>query len=250
MVAEDVARLRVAFEQQRAGLEQQWIRHEAAVTQRSLDALVPPEDRRRYPDLDVLDPYFLATASRQTALGGLLEAILERSAADMGDVQLCAPNRLGLYIAEHRGLERPFLDYFAWVDGQGSACAVAASRRKAVIVPDVAHSPVFTEESRQVMMEARARAVSSVPLRDAAGSLLGSFSVQYRKARWPREEDLRLLASLSRVASRYLMWHGRQTGDGMPVPPEGDGPSAGRSRPTCHPSAPTPMRGHAAATTS
>lgn len=191
-----------------AYLAEQWIDAEAL----SIDTLSDPEDLRRFPQIGVLDPYFLATADQRTLLCGVVDAALEHSSADMSNMQLVAPAKSGLFIAAHHGFDNRFLDFFAWVADSGTACAAAASRRAKVIVPDVAHSPLFTGESRQAMLDARAQAVQSIPLVSSAGYLLGILSCHYREPGRPTDEDDPLLDALARAAVRSLQWRARHVG--------------------------------------
>ena len=125
---------------------------------------------------------FLATADQQTLLDALLDAALNHSPADTANAQLVDPNGRGLYIAAQQGFERPFLDFFEWVSDDGSACAAAATKGAIVMVPNVALSPLYTDASRQAMLDARSCAVQSFPLVSSTGQLLGVFSCHYHKA--------------------------------------------------------------------
>ena len=209
-VVEEVERLR-------RYMDQQEIDAQVARTTRSIDALTDLRDLRRFPKLEVLDPYFLASADQQTLLSRLLEAALDHSSASMGNVQLLDPDRGCLYITAQLGFESPFLDFFRWVDGAGSACAAAANRGATVAVPDVARSLLFNDRSREVVLDAGAAAVQSVPLVGSTGRLLGVFSCHYNRVGQTSEEDVRLVMALVRAAARSLRWHGRQMLGTTPV---------------------------------
>lgn len=202
-----------------AYLAQQWMDAEEL----SIKSLSEPDDLRRFPNLAVLDPYFLATADQQTLLGGMVEAALDHSSADMGNVQLFEPTQRGLFIAAQLGFDKHFLDFFEWVRDDGSACATAATQRASVVVPDVARSPLFTDASRQVMLDAGANAVQSIPLASSTGYLLGIFSCHYHKAGIPSDDDVPLLGALTRAAVRFLQWQARKVGNGHVVTAEADG---------------------------
>jgi GAF domain-containing protein len=180
-----------------------------SVTERRITRLAKPRDQLRYPDLDVLDPYFLAATDQQTLLYALLDAALRHTDADMGNVQLFDPAR-GLHIAAQRGFHQPFLDFFAWVRDDRSACGTAAARAQPITVPDVARSAIFgSGPARKVVLDAHARAVQSFPLVGSGGQLLGVFSTHYHKPGRPRASDSRLLAVLTRAAARALQWNPR-----------------------------------------
>ncbi|MGW0230183.1 GAF domain-containing protein [Actinopolymorpha singaporensis] len=164
-------------------------------------------DPRRSVRPDILDREFLATADKHTLLGTLLDAALTHCGADAANAQLMDPNRKGLYIAAHRGFERPFLDYFEWVDGNGSACAVAAAERSAVIVPNVLRSPLFDDATRRVILDARISAVLSIPLLSSTRQLLGVFSCHYRAGRTLTGRVAPLLHVVAGAAAWSLQRH-------------------------------------------
>jgi GAF domain len=194
---------------------------------RSIKHLEEPDGKHRLPRLDLLDPDFLATADQQTLLNALVDAALDHSPADTANVQLVDPDRRGLYIAAQHGFERSFLDFFEWVTDDGSACAAAAAKGTTVTVPDVVRSPLFTDASRQVMLDARSYAVQSFPLISSTRKLLGVFSCHYHTAGRPSDDVAPFLDALAKATTRSLQWQARRAGNGSPVTSE-DRPVAGR----------------------
>lgn len=164
----------------------------------------------RFPKLDIFDPDFLATVDQQALLGALLDAALSQSAADTANVQLIDPARHGLYIAAYQGFDRHFLDFFEWVSDDGSACAAAAATGTAVMVPNVLRSPLFTDASKQAMLDARSYAVQSIPLLNSTGQLLGVFSCHYRRVGRPSDDVAPLLESLAKAAAQSLQWQAQR----------------------------------------
>jgi hypothetical protein len=180
----------------------------------AIKPLASAENLRGLPKLDILDPDFLATADQQTLLGALVRAALDHTPADTANAQLVDPDRGGLYIAAQQGFERPFLDFFAWVSTDGSACATAAASGTPIMVTNVLRSPLFTDASRQAMRDARSYAVYSIPLLSSSGQLLGVFSCHYRRPGMPSHDVAPLLNFLAQAATRSLQWHPRQSGNG------------------------------------
>jgi GAF domain-containing protein len=194
-------------------VEQRQVDAEAEVTKRRIALLCEPRDQLLFPALEVLDPYFLAIADQQALLRVLLDTALRNTRADMGNVQLFDPASNGLYIAIQHGFHRPFLEFFAWVDDQSSACGAAAVRTRTVTIPDVTRSAIFgTGPGRDVVLDAQARAVQSIPLVGSSGQLLGVFSTHYRCPGGPAATDDRLLAVLARAAARALQWNASPRG--------------------------------------
>jgi hypothetical protein len=197
-----------------AATEQRRIDSETAATTRSVWTLTDDDALRSYPALGVLDPYFLATTEPETLLEDVLDAALTNSSAEMANVQLFDPGRRRLHLTAHRGFEQPFLDFFEWVDDEGSACAAASAQRAQIIVPDVEHSQLFSGDSREVMLDARVVAVQSAPLVSASGRLFGVISCHYNKPGRPPDEDMKLVSVLARAVVRSLQWQGHQPGNG------------------------------------
>ncbi|MBB5913001.1 hypothetical protein BJY24_001868 [Nocardia transvalensis] len=188
--------------------EQRVIDAEVTGTLRSIEELVVPKGAA-HAELDILDPYRLAVTSPRMLLYQLLDAFLEHSDADKGNVQLFDPDRDGLVIAAQRGFRRKFLEFFDLVGDHGSACADAAARGTPVAVADVEHSSVFTRDSRDVMLESAARAVLSIPIASPTGEALGVISCHYPRARPRFDSDRPLLALLAEAAGRAIPWHSR-----------------------------------------
>ena len=111
-----------------------------------------------------------------TLLSGILDAAIEGTAADMGNIQLLDPQTGRLHIHIHRGFEQPFLEFFNCVHAGQAACGTALKTARRVIVPDVADSSVFPgSELVEVLLDAGVRAVQSTLLEadDRAAHLNG-----------------------------------------------------------------------------
>ncbi|MEU6084277.1 STAS domain-containing protein [Streptomyces sp. NPDC047108] len=120
--------------------------------------------------------------------------------SEMGDLQLTGPGG-GLEMHHHHGFDQEFLDFFAQVDGEETACFQAASRR-AYVRADIATDPVFPEASRQMLLAARSRTVHSIPMTGDDRRVLGVFSVHL-----PAPGQL-----LSQGQERWLVTIGSQVG--------------------------------------
>ncbi|MFE0025973.1 GAF domain-containing protein [Amycolatopsis sp. NPDC059021] len=193
--------------------QQYQIAAELAATERRIIPLTASHDQARYPRLDYLDPYFLATTSKPRLLTALLTTALQHTDAEAGNVQLAGAD--GLRIVTQYGFTPSFLEFFAVVGTSGSACASALTRAQAVTVPDVTQSPLFDDRSRAVMLAANARTVRSIPLPDpATGAVLGVLSVHHHGKDGLATADTTLLTVLARATGRALRWHS-MTGNGL-----------------------------------
>src|SRR5262249_14819149 len=103
----------------------------------------------------------------------------------MGNVQLLDPATGDLKIAVQRGFERPFLDFFNEVHIGMAVCGTAMQQGRRIIVEDVASSPILDSKTREMILDAQARAVQATPFITRSGKLLGMFSTHYRSPRRP-----------------------------------------------------------------
>ena len=97
-------------------------------------------------------------------LDGVLSRLLAAVGAEMGNIQVLKDG--ALRIAAQQGFDRPFLDFFAAVKDDESACGRALQTGQRVIVEDVRTSPVFAgKPAHAVMLKAGLRLVCSTPIR-------------------------------------------------------------------------------------
>ncbi|MFC4080389.1 GAF domain-containing protein [Amycolatopsis samaneae] len=193
--------------------QQYQITAELAATERRITPLIAAHDQQRYPRLEFLDPYFLATTGRPRLLTALLATALRYTDAEAGNVQLAGPD--GLRIFTQHGFASPFLEFFAVVGDTGSACASALTNARPVNIPDVTRSVLFDDRTREVLRDAHVRAVRSIPLPDpTTGAVLGVLSVHHHRKDGLAAVDARMLAVLARATGRALRWN-TLTGNGF-----------------------------------
>jgi PAS domain S-box-containing protein len=146
---------------------------------------------------------------QQGELHGLLDQILDAAiditGADKGNIQLLDNDGHTLRITTQRGFSRDFLDFFSQVHKGEAACGTVLKRMERVIVEDVMTSPIFVgTPALKVMLSAGCRAVQSTPLLTRAGHLLGIFSTHYGVPWRFTERYLRLLDLLARQAADFI----------------------------------------------
>ncbi|PYT98525.1 MAG: hypothetical protein DMG38_15420 [Acidobacteria bacterium] len=140
-----------------------------------------------------------------TLLSGILDAVIEGTGADMGNIQLFHPKTGQLLIYVDRGFDEPFLRFFTSVHAGQAPCSTALKRGRRVIVLDVANSPLFSgTRLTEVMLDAGVRAVQSTPLIGKSGHIWGMLSTHYRKVRQPGKKDLRLIDYFAAWAADIL----------------------------------------------
>lgn len=142
----------------------------------------------------------------QACLADILDAAIDFTGADKGNIQLLNSNSTTLEIAVHRGFEEPFLDFFERVEeGEAAACATALKSTERVIVDDVTCSDIFAgQPSLDVLLAAGVRSVQSTPLMSSTGRVLGMISTHFRSPHRPGERELGLMDLLARQAADYL----------------------------------------------
>lgn len=142
---------------------------------------------------------------KPTLLTGVLDAAIEATGADMGNIQLFDPKTGQLVIYVHRGFNEPFLEFFNSVHSGQAACGTALKIGTRVIVPDVANSPIFSRtDLLEVMLDAGVRAVQSTPIIGESGHIWGMLSTHHRTVIHPRQKDLLLLDYFAGWAAEIL----------------------------------------------
>lgn len=144
-----------------------------------------------------------ATRGVDALLPQLLERALHLTGADRGNVQLADPDSSALRIAAQVGFDREFLDYFAIVDDDCSACGRAARQHSQTVVTDTTVDPDFRPH-REIADASGFRAVQSTPLVDRSGMLVGVVSTHYPHPGRPTDDDLRALRIYGRLAGEAL----------------------------------------------
>jgi len=120
------------------------------------------------------------------SISEFLALVIDATDADFGNVRLFDPTHKVLRIVAHRGFESEFLDYFDTVSSEDEClCGAAMNARTRMLVADVSTGPVYSDDSRGVMMRANVRSVQTTPLIDNSGKLIGMVSTHYNRPRGP-----------------------------------------------------------------
>jgi GAF domain-containing protein len=146
----------------------------------------------------------LGKSSVNEALNEILDAAIEVTEADLGNIQLVDQGILR--IVAHRGCRAEFLNFFREVSHDTTAaCGAALVRRSRVIIEDVGSSELFRGTSAgEVLLRAGIRAVQSTPLIGSSGKVYGILSTHFRRPCRPAERALRYLDLLASEAGRVL----------------------------------------------
>ena len=178
------------------------------------DALRESEERfRRYFELGLTGMARLQEVSTRLVHGSdptpllqeIVDAAIEITAADMGNIQLFDPESGTLRIVASRGLGLPFLEFFQTVHAGHGTCGGATHNGDRVVVEDVIASPMFAGTPLlDIYLASGIRAVQSTPLIGRSGQLVGVLSTDYRVPRRPADRDLSVLDTLARQAADWI----------------------------------------------
>jgi GAF domain-containing protein len=135
--------------------------------------------------------------------GQALEKVLSLARADRGNVQLADPASGALTIIAQHGFGAEFLDHFAVVDDDRSACGRAARHKAQLVITDVTSDPGF-EPHRQIAAASGFRAVQSTPLADYAGRLVGVVSTHYPRPYVLPDRDMRIIQRYADMVGQVL----------------------------------------------
>ena len=132
-----------------------------------------------------------------------LETVLSLARAERGNVQLADPASGALRIVAQHGFGQEFLDHFAVVDDDRSACGRAARHGAQLVITDVVTDPDFMPH-REVAAASGFRAVQSTPLIDMAGRVVGVVSTHYPRPYDPPARDMRIIRRYADLLGQIL----------------------------------------------
>jgi hypothetical protein len=162
--------------------------------------------------------FSLAQSAREApdyrrSLESALEGAISLLGADFGNIQLRDPGDGALRIVEQAGFDAEFLEHFAKVADDGSACGRAASERAQVVIADVNEDEAFAPH-RDIASASRFRAVQSTPLVDGADRLIGVLSTHFRRPHRPSARDLLLIEWYVEQVGDVVGGNGKHNGNG------------------------------------
>jgi GAF domain-containing protein len=156
-------------------------------------------------------------SDRHRVLMRALDQGIALTRAHMGNIQRFDPSTGTLRIEVQRGFGGRFLEFFDEVRGEASVCGAAFESARTVVVEDVAESPIFLgSPALEVMLDAQARAVVSVPLVASSGRVLGILSTHVRRPRRLCQAEIHLVEAL---AHELAGWLEQDPLHGLPTPP-------------------------------
>jgi PAS domain S-box-containing protein len=141
----------------------------------------------------------------EKCLNGIIDTTIAIMGADKANIQLLDPVSGALSVAAQRGFERPFLQFFDRLGGDGSACGITANSTGHVIVEDVLQSEILLGKPLlQGLVEAGVRSIILSQLISSSGTSLGVISTHFGAPHRPSERELSFLDLLVRQSADYL----------------------------------------------
>jgi DNA-binding NarL/FixJ family response regulator len=133
------------------------------------------------------NPYL--TFRQNASISQFLKSMIDATGADCGTAQLYDSRNRVLRLVAHHGFETEFLDYFDTVGcDHNCVCSKAMNDRSRCVVTEVLTDPLFSIDSRGVLLRAKVRSIQSTPLYTASGELLGMVSTHYRRPGGPKPD--------------------------------------------------------------
>lgn len=138
-----------------------------------------------------------------SVLDGALGGAIALLGGDKGNAQLIDPHSGALHLVAHRGFDDDFLEYFAVVDGDGTACGRAANTARPSVIADVNRDKGFSPY-RELAAAAEFRAVLSLPMMNDLGKPIAVLSIHYRRPHRPSPLHLRLIENYSYLTAEAI----------------------------------------------
>ena len=141
---------------------------------------------------------------QQEALQTGLDAALQAVRTDRGDIELI--DRQGtLHIAVSHGFPVEFLQLIDGISQQRSACRLAFTEHKQVVITDVTSDPLYIDTpALEALRDAGIRALCATPLVTPSGEALGIVSTHFHDPKVPDARELAVLALVARGTAACL----------------------------------------------
>ena len=135
-----------------------------------------------------------------TVLREVLQAAMAVQDTGLGLLSLGDPERPGLRLGVHAGLDDEFLRHVEAVPPGGGACGTAYAERRRVVVEDIEADPIYAPY-REAARKAGFRACHSTPLISRRGDTIGVLSVLFVEPHRPSDRETRLMDLYARIAA-------------------------------------------------
>jgi hypothetical protein len=142
----------------------------------------------------VLDRHLLAV--EEMSDGGLITSILLLSADGKRLSHCAAPNLPKSYCQAIDGAE---------IGPRAGSCGTAAFLGRPVYVTDIEADPLWADY-RHLALRHGLRSCWSTPIRDPAGTVIGTFAIYHRSVGGPSREELEAIAMITEHVAEAILW--------------------------------------------
>lgn len=155
-----------------------------------LEAELARTDAQLAKDLDAIgrlhaiNTLYVGPSSLPAVLDEVVGTAVDITGADGGTLQLLDASG-ALTIAAHRGVDAAYIDFWNRSAKKEGSAWRALELRQRIVVPDVAASPLFAPDARDVLRAAGVRALEATPLIGRFEALVGVCTTLYR----PRQSE-------------------------------------------------------------
>jgi len=136
----------------------------------------------------------------------VLDGALALTGADRGNLQILGAATGSLRIVAEHGFSSEFLEYFALVNDDHSACGRAAKTRAQMGIPDVTTEPSFAPHL-DIAAASGFRAVQSTPIINQADRLIGVVSTHFAHPYSPADHNLQFIERFAEIAGEIIVSH-------------------------------------------
>lgn len=151
----------------------------------------------------LFDPEYRPRDQRDVLQTGL-DAALQVSATDLGDIELAGPAG-ELRIAASRGFPQEVLSGLDAVCEHGSACRLAFAEHRQVFISDVTSHPLYVgTQALEILRAADVRAICATPIADGGGVVLGIVATHFHEPKAPADSELAALQLVARGTAAWL----------------------------------------------
>jgi signal transduction histidine kinase/ActR/RegA family two-component response regulator len=130
----------------------------------------------------------------------VLQAAMAVPETGLGLLSLGDPERPGLRLGVHAGLDEEFLRHVEAVPPGEGACGTAYTERRRVVVEDVEVDPIYAPH-RDAARKAGFRSCHSTPLISRRGDTVGVLSLLFVEPHRPSDRETRLLDLYAQIAA-------------------------------------------------
>jgi len=136
----------------------------------------------------------------------VLDGALALTGAERGNLQILGAATGSLRIVAEHGFSSEFLEYFALVNDDHSACGRSAKTRAQTVIPDVTTEPSFAPHL-DIAAASGFRGVQSTPIINGTDRVIGVVSTHFAHPYRPPDHSLQFIERFAEIAGEVIVGH-------------------------------------------